>query len=72
MTFLKFKYHLPNFFNCQQVPEEVDRVMVGIEAYMSIRRHVSDAGCSPFEHIGDRSQNDGGEVCFLSLCLVST
>ncbi|XP_042006458.1 nuclear cap-binding protein subunit 1-like [Salvia splendens] len=45
----------------EQVPEEIDRVMVGIQAYMSIRRHVSDAGCSAFEHIDDRSQDDGGK-----------
>lgn len=45
----------------EQVPEEVDRVMMGIQAYMSIRRHVSDAGCSPFEYIDDRSQGDGGK-----------
>ncbi|KAK6149541.1 hypothetical protein DH2020_017066 [Rehmannia glutinosa] len=43
----------------EQVPEEIDRVMVGIQAYMSIRRHVSDAGCSAFEYIDDRSQGDG-------------
>ncbi|KAL6514040.1 Nucleic acid dioxygenase ALKBH1 [Orobanche hederae] len=43
----------------EQVPEEIDRVMVGIQAYMSIRRHVSDAGCSMFEHMDVRSQGDG-------------
>ncbi|KAG8386641.1 hypothetical protein BUALT_Bualt03G0169800 [Buddleja alternifolia] len=43
----------------EQVPEEMDRVMVGIQAYMSIRKHVSDSGCSPFERIDDRSQADG-------------
>ncbi|PIN12221.1 Nuclear cap-binding complex, subunit NCBP1/CBP80 [Handroanthus impetiginosus] len=42
----------------EQVPEEIERVMVGIQAYMSIRRHVSDAGCSAFEYIDDRSQGD--------------
>ncbi|KAH6836672.1 ARM repeat superfamily protein [Perilla frutescens var. hirtella] len=45
----------------EQVPEEIDRVMMGIQAYMSIRRHVSDAGCSAFEYIDDRSQGDGGK-----------
>ncbi|KAL8033174.1 hypothetical protein ABFS82_13G145400 [Erythranthe guttata] len=45
----------------EQIPEEIDRVMVGIQAYMSIRRHVSDAGCSPFEFIDDTSQTDGGK-----------
>ncbi|GER52774.1 nuclear cap-binding protein subunit 1 [Striga asiatica] len=40
----------------EQVPEEIDRVMVGIQAYMSIRRHVSDAGCSVFEGIDGKNQ----------------
>ncbi|XP_020554036.1 nuclear cap-binding protein subunit 1 [Sesamum indicum] len=44
----------------EQIPEEMDRVMMGIQAYMSIRRHVSDAGCSPFEYIDDKNQGDGG------------
>ncbi|WMV48686.1 hypothetical protein MTR67_042071 [Solanum verrucosum] len=35
----------------QQVPEEIERVMVGVEAYLSIRRRVSDAGVSVFEDI---------------------
>lgn len=33
----------------QQVPEEIERVMVGVEAYLSIRRHISDIGLSFFE-----------------------
>lgn len=33
----------------QQVPEEIESVMVGIEAYLSIRRHNSDTGLSFFE-----------------------
>ncbi|WRX33228.1 MIF4G-like [Theobroma cacao] len=33
----------------EQVPEEIERVMVGIEAYLSIRRHTSDSGLSFFE-----------------------
>ncbi|CAA0842134.1 Nuclear cap-binding protein subunit 1 [Striga hermonthica] len=40
----------------EQVPDEIDRVMVGIQAYMSIRRHVSDAGCSVFEGIDGKNQ----------------
>ncbi|KAL0353391.1 UNVERIFIED_CONTAM: Nuclear cap-binding protein subunit [Sesamum angustifolium] len=44
----------------EQIPEEMDRVMMGIQAYMSIRRHVSDAGCSPFEYIDDKNQGEGG------------
>lgn len=35
----------------QQIPEEIERVMVGIEAYLSIRRRVSDVGLSVFENI---------------------
>ncbi|KAK1393168.1 nuclear cap-binding protein subunit 1 [Heracleum sosnowskyi] len=33
----------------EQVPEEVERVIVGIEAYLSIRRHGSDIGLSVFK-----------------------
>ena len=32
-----------------QVPEEIERVMVGIKAYLSIRRHNSDIGLSFFD-----------------------
>lgn len=35
----------------EQIPEEIERVMVGIEAYLSIRRHVSNVGLSVFEDI---------------------
>ncbi|KAF5730839.1 ARM repeat superfamily protein isoform 1 [Tripterygium wilfordii] len=38
----------------EQVPEEIERVVVGVEAYLSIRRHLSDAGLSFFE--------DGNEI----------
>lgn len=41
----------------QQVPEEIERVMVGIEAYMSIRKHVSDDGLLFFE---DEDENEEG------------
>ncbi|KAF1886068.1 hypothetical protein Lal_00021349 [Lupinus albus] len=34
----------------EQVPEEIERVMVGVEAYLSIRRHISDVGLSFFEN----------------------
>lgn len=37
----------------EQIPEEVERVMVGIEAYLSIRRRVSDVGLSVFEDINN-------------------
>ncbi|KAL9455103.1 hypothetical protein AB3S75_010500 [Citrus x aurantiifolia] len=33
----------------EQVPEEIERVMAGLEAYLSIRRHTSDNGLSFFE-----------------------
>ncbi|KZV27597.1 nuclear cap-binding protein subunit 1 [Dorcoceras hygrometricum] len=42
----------------EQVPEEIDRVMVGIQAYMSIRKHVSDTGCCTFEYNDERNQGD--------------
>ncbi|KAI3419092.1 MIF4G domain-containing protein [Psidium guajava] len=41
----------------EQVPEEIERVMVGIEAYMSIRKHVSDDGLLFFE---DEDENEEG------------
>lgn len=41
--------------NVQQVPEEIDRVMVGLEAYLSIRRHATDTGLSFFEEDDDES-----------------
>lgn len=46
----------------QQVPEEVERVMVGIEAYLSIRRHGSDAGLSFFEDDDDSEKGNGHKV----------
>lgn len=49
----------------EQVPEEIERVLVGIEAYLSIRRHTSDSGLSFFED--DESGDDLVEkVCFPS------
>ncbi|XP_047329435.1 nuclear cap-binding protein subunit 1-like [Impatiens glandulifera] len=35
----------------EQLPEEFERVMVGIEAYLRIRRHVSDIGFCVFEDV---------------------
>uniref|UniRef100_A0A3N7FUG5 Uncharacterized protein n=1 Tax=Populus trichocarpa TaxID=3694 RepID=A0A3N7FUG5_POPTR len=46
----------------QQVPEEIESVMVGIEAYLSIKRHNSDTGLSFFE---DKSGSDVVEKDFL-------
>ncbi|KAI5603583.1 hypothetical protein BDE02_01G228700 [Populus trichocarpa] len=48
--------------NFQQVPEEIESVMVGIEAYLSIKRHNSDTGLSFFE---DKSGSDVVEKDFL-------
>ncbi|KAL2473257.1 Nuclear cap-binding protein subunit 1 [Forsythia ovata] len=42
----------------EQVPEEIERIMAGIQAYMSIRRHVSDTGFSVFEDIYESNQSD--------------
>ncbi|KAL4325107.1 hypothetical protein GQ457_11G018930 [Hibiscus cannabinus] len=41
----------------EQVPEEIERVLVGVQAYLSIRRHTSDSGLSFFE-----DDESGGEV----------
>ncbi|CAN1751114.1 Nuclear cap-binding protein subunit 1, partial [Linum perenne] len=46
----------------EQVPEEIERVMVGMEAYLSIRRHNSDIGLSFFE---DDDDSNAGEKDFL-------
>ncbi|KAL3325411.1 hypothetical protein AABB24_036575 [Solanum stoloniferum] len=48
----------------EQVPEEIERVMVGVEAYLSIRRRVSDAGVSVFEDI-EETNNVVNEKDFL-------
>ncbi|KAK8543379.1 hypothetical protein V6N13_136109 [Hibiscus sabdariffa] len=41
----------------EQVPEEIERVLVGVQAYLSIRRHTSDSGLSFFE-----DDESGGDV----------
>lgn len=41
----------------EQVPEDIERVMVGVEAYLSIRKHTSDTGLSFFEN---DDENDKG------------
>ncbi|KAK9273716.1 hypothetical protein L1049_018526 [Liquidambar formosana] len=48
----------------EQVPEEIDRVMVGVQAYLSIRRHVSDVGLSFFED-DDETEKSVDEKDFL-------
>ncbi|GKV52937.1 hypothetical protein SLEP1_g59486 [Rubroshorea leprosula] len=47
----------------EQVPEEIERVMAGIQAYLSIRSHVLDTGLSFFE--GDETGKDLAEKDFL-------
>lgn len=46
----------------QQVPEEIERVMVGIEAYFSIRRRGSDTGLSFFEDDDDSEKGNSDKV----------
>lgn len=48
----------------QQVPEEIERVIVGIEAYLSIRRHASESGLSFFEDDGGGEQENNDKVHF--------
>ncbi|XP_061975851.1 uncharacterized protein LOC133697372 isoform X2 [Populus nigra] len=50
--------------NFQQVPEEIESVMIGIEAYLSIKKHNSDTGLSFFED-DDESGSDVVEKDFL-------
>lgn len=63
------KAELPtSHVNFQQVPEEIERVMVGVEAYLSIRRRVSDAGVSVFEDI-EESNNVVNEKVYIRFML---
>ena len=48
----------------QQVPEEIERVMVGVEAYLSIRRHISDIGLSFFEDDDETEKNPDEKVWY--------
>ncbi|KAL5712931.1 Nucleic acid dioxygenase ALKBH1 [Ranunculus cassubicifolius] len=41
----------------EQVPDEIERVMVGIEAYLSIRKHVYDSGFSVFEFDDEKEKS---------------
>lgn len=52
----------------QQAPEEIERVMVGLEAYLSIRRHTSDSGLSFFDD-NDEPGKDTVEKVFV-VCAV--
>lgn len=51
----------------QQVPEEIERVIVGIEAYLSIRRHGSDIGVSAFKDSDSTDKVHSEKVNFLML-----
>lgn len=53
----------------QQVPEELERVMVGVEAYLSIRRHTFDTGLSFFEDDGEVEKTLNEKVYLF--CLIS-
>ncbi|KAK3042646.1 hypothetical protein RJ639_000898 [Escallonia herrerae] len=48
----------------EQVPEEIERVLVGIEAYLSIRRRVSEIGLSAFKEL-DKTDKVCDEKDFL-------
>jgi nuclear cap-binding protein subunit 1 len=48
----------------EQIPEDIERVMVGIEAYLSIRKHTSDTGLSFFENV-DEIERDLNNKDFL-------
>ncbi|KAK2972033.1 hypothetical protein RJ640_005053 [Escallonia rubra] len=48
----------------EQVPEEIERVLVGIEAYLSIRRRVSEIGLSAFKDL-DKTDKVCDEKDFL-------
>lgn len=49
----------------QQVAEEIESVMVGIEAYLSIKRHNSDTGLSFFEDDDESGSDVVEKVLFL-------
>ncbi|CAK8542726.1 unnamed protein product [Lathyrus sativus] len=48
----------------EQVPEDIERVMLAIEAYLSIRKHTSDTGLSFFEN-DDEIERDLNNKDFL-------
>ncbi|KAH1194199.1 Nuclear cap-binding protein subunit 1 [Glycine max] len=43
----------------EQVPEDIERVMVGVEAYLSIRKHTFDIGLSFFENDDENGKGLG-------------
>jgi|JXWR01.1.fsa_nt_gb hypothetical protein len=51
--------------NMQQVPDEFERVLVGIQSYISIRRHFDDIAFSVFETDEGNSPNKKVNIhCF--------
>ncbi|XP_010521542.1 PREDICTED: nuclear cap-binding protein subunit 1 [Tarenaya hassleriana] len=48
----------------EQVPDEMERIIVGIQAYLSIRKHSSDSGLSFFQN-DDESGNSLAEKDFV-------
>ena len=56
----------------QQVPEELERVMVGVEAYLSIRRQTLDTGLSFFEDDGEVEKTLNEKVNLTSHYLLSS
>lgn len=48
----------------QQVPDEIERVMVGIEAYLSIRKRTYDIGVSIFEFDDESVKSRNEKVYF--------
>lgn len=55
------------WWNCfmQQIPEEIERLMVGIQAYLSIRRRLSDIGLAVFEDMEKIDKLHNEQVFFL-------
>jgi len=50
----------------QQVPDEFERVLVGIQSYISIRRHFDDIAFSVFETDEGHSPNKKVMLIFLN------
>lgn len=47
----------------QQVPEEFERVMAGVEAYMSIRKSIYGGNSSVLGFYGESGKKDFPQVC---------
>lgn len=56
----------------QQVPEEIERVTVGIEAYLSIRRHSAETGLSFFENEDDSENSKADKVNRILIKILSS